>query len=1034
MLTSGGEPINESISLNESISMNESITMNESISVSESISASEIQESLTSRSRSRSRSRIPEQRTSYSMNSSIIEPDPSLNSIISEISEISLQSTTRNNSNIMNRERSTSQILKSPMITSPSVNHERSSSQILTSQIMSDNSSSQILTSPIMNHEKSSSQILTSPIMNHEKSSSQILTSPIMQSLSPRPIPFSPKPIRQSSYVMAGGMVGGMVRADSLFDGDNIEFNPEEEIDDNDKSNMKHSLIIEEPITQQNMMGGPIRQQNMMGGSGPIRQQNMMGGSGPIRQQNMMGGSGPIRQQNTMGSPIRQQNMMGGPIRQQNMMGGPIRQQNTIGSPISPISPIESIEPIEPIRKQNIIQEPLEPIESIEPIGPVRKQTLIEEPIESIEPVEPMTPMKKQNTNSSILTEKPKINRNSHRQSSSVKISPSVTPSSPASTTHNSTYEKLTSNSRRHNRPHSVMSEASTNTFSKSNRDSRSMKSQSVDFSLTSDGNHSTTSVRRKIFSVLFMPGGSRSSNRNSSRSSNLFSSGASVRSSRLFGGSSSSTFSRPISMDRKRRKKTVFTDLPDNVLQLIFKYIGETYPIEFKHTCRKTYRVGNHPDTIAKWLYYYYDPKVLTIPETDQQIAFKKRVIVTNEVIASIVNNIDENVVEDFDDNLKNSLTSYALKNDDLHLLQALFKPFCFNVEVGLVSVACQNQNRTSQEFIAYLFEKDFILPKSTFYEACNCYNTYVINCYLKYNDITHKDIDDYFKDVDKRPFHPMVAAARSGDMELIQNIIERIGCSVSLFGYYAFIKAISHNKLTVAKYIFNVYPQLDMNDNEMMNIVSKAAERGRLETLRFIKYIYDKRYGKTRTVNVFRKPGNLANAITAAALAGQLECCVWLMERERKYINSEYANRILDCFANHVKGKSDLPLLHRARFLQYMTRFPTNFKRNTGYDLLKTSIIHDDVESMSVLIDQGVNIHVDNEYPLQYACGLGKTKAVQYLLERGAQPNKYVLRTVKKGITLNGNIIRLDRDKKDEVSRLLSLARSSKRFSFRK
>jgi len=980
----------------ESESINESISMSESISVSESISASEIQESLmNSRSRSRSRSHIPEQGTSYSMNSSIIEPDPSLNSIISEISEISLQSTTRNNSNMMNRDRSrsTSQILSSPMLTSPAMNHEKSTSQILTSQIMSnENSTSQILSSPIMNHEKSTSQILSSPIMNHEKSSSQILTSPIMQSLSPRPIPFSPKPIRQSSYVMAGGMaggmVGGMVRNDSLFDEENIEFNPQEEMNDNDKSNIKDSLIIEEPITQQNMMGGPNRQQNRMGG--PIRQQNMMVG-GPM---------GPM---------------------------GSMQQQNDMGDPISPISPIE---PIEPIRKQNIIQEPLEPIDSIEPIGPVRKQTLIEEPIESIEPIEPI---KKQNINSIMVSEKPKINRNSHRQSSSVKISPSVAPSSPAST-HNSTYEKLTSNSRRRNRPHSVMSEASTKTTSKTNRDSRSVKSQSVDFSLTSDGNHSTTSVRRKIFSMLFMPAGSRSSHRNSNRSSNLFSSGASVRSSRLFGGGSSSTFSRPISMDRKKRKKTVFTDLPDNVLQLIFKYIGETYPIEFKHTCRKTYRVGNHPDTIAKWLYYYYDPKVLTIPETDQQIAFKKRVIVTNEVIASIVNNIDENVVEDFDDNLKNSLTSYALKNDDLHLLQALFKPFCFNVEVGLVSVACQNQNRTSQEFIAYLFEKDFILPKSTFYEACNCYNTYVINCYLKYNDITHKDIDDYFKDVDKRPFHPMVAAARSGDMELIQNIIERIGCSVSLFGYYAFIKAISHNKLTVAKYIFNVYPQLDMNDNEMMNIVSKAAERGRLETLRFIKYIYDKRYGKTRTVNVFRKPGNLANAITAAALAGQLECCVWLMERERKYINSEYANRILDCFANHVKGKSDLPLLHRARFLQYMTRFPTNFKRNTGYDLLKTSIIHDDVESMSVLIDQGVNIHVDNEYPLQYACGLGKTKAVQYLLERGAQPNKYVLRTVKKGITLNGNIIRLDRDKKDEVSRLLSLARSSKRFSFRK
>jgi len=971
----------------ESESINESISMSESISVSESISASEIQESLmNSRSRSRSRSHIPEQGTSYSMNSSIIEPDPSLNSIISEISEISLQSTTRNNSNMMNRDRSrsTSQILSSPMLTSPAMNHEKSTSQILTSQIMSnENSTSQILSSPIMNHEKSTSQILSSPIMNHEKSSSQILTSPIMQSLSPRPIPFSPKPIRQSSYVMAGGMaggmVGGMVRNDSLFDEENIEFNPQEEMNDNDKSNIKDSLIIEEPITQQNMMGGPNRQQNRMGG--PIRQQNMMVG-GPM---------GPM---------------------------GSMQQQNDMGDPISPISPIE---PIEPIRKQNIIQEPLEPIDSIEPIGPVRKQTLIEEPIESIEPIEPI---KKQNINSIMVSEKPKINRNSHRQSSSVKISPSVAPSSPAST-HNSTYEKLTSNSRRRNRPHSVMSEASTKTTSKTNRDSRSVKSQSVDFSLTSDGNHSTTSVRRKIFSMLFMPAGSRSSHRNSNRSSNLFSSGASVRSSRLFGGGSSSTFSRPISMDRKKRKKTVFTDLPDNVLQLIFKYIGETYPIEFKHTCRKTYRVGNHPDTIAKWLYYYYDPKVLTIPETDQQIAFKKRVIVTNEVIASIVNNIDENVVEDFDDNLKNSLTSYALKNDDLHLLQALFKPFCFNVEVGLVSIACQNQNRTSKEFIAYLFEKDFILPKSTFYEACNCYNTYVIDCYLKYNDITHKDIDDYFKDVDKRPFHPMVAAARSGDMDLIQNIIERIGCSVSLFGYNAFTKAISHNKLTVAKYIFNVYPQLDMNDNEMMNIVSKAAERGRLETLRFIKYIYDKRYGKTRTVNVFRKPGNLANAITAAALAGQLECCVWLMEREKKYINPEYANRILDCFANHVKGKSELPLLHRARFLQYMARFPTNFNSKTGYDLLKTSILHDDVESMSVLIDKGVNIHVDDEYPLQYACGLGKTKAVQYLLERGAQPNKHVLRTVKKGIVLNGNIIRLDRDKKDEVSRLLSLAR---------
>ncbi|ORX37503.1 hypothetical protein BCR36DRAFT_588379, partial [Piromyces finnis] len=487
----------------------------------------------------------------------------------------------------------------------------------------------------------------------------------------------------------------------------------------------------------------------------------------------------------------------------------------------------------------------------------------------------------------------------------------------------------------------SVISESNVSTVSKSNK-----TLSSVDYSLTSDADRSTTSVKRKILSMLFIP---------NTRSNHLFSSGSSIRSSRFFIPSS-----KPV----EKKKKTVFTDLPDNAIQLIFKYIGETYSIEFKHTCQKTYRVGNHPDTIAKWLYYYYDPKVLTIPESDQQIAFKNRLIVTNDVIASIVNNIDENVVEDFDDNLKNSLTAYSLKKDDLHLLQSLFKPFCFNVEVGLVSIACQNQNRTSQEFITYLFEKDFILPKSTFYEACLRYNTYVINCYLNYNDISHKEIDDYFKSIEKRPFHPMIAAARSGDMSLIKNLIEDIGCSVSLFGYYAFIKAISHNKLNVAKYIFNLYPQLDLNDNEMMNIVSKAAERGRLETIRLIKYVYDKRYGKSKTVNVFRKPGILANAITASALAGQLECCVWLMEREKKYINAEYVNRILECFNNHLKGKSHLPLLHRARFLQYLSRFPVDFK--------------------------------------------GKT-----------------------GVIINGNIIRLDREKKNEVTKLLSNVQTSKRFS---
>jgi len=404
----------------------------------------------------------------------------------------------------------------------------------------------------------------------------------------------------------------------------------------------------------------------------------------------------------------------------------------------------------------------------------------------------------------------------------------------------------------------------SINSDSNSSMTSRNSKSMSVDYSITSDADRSTASVKRKILSMLFIPN-TRSSTHGS------------VRSSRLFG-----VPSKPVKSEKKR--KTVFTDLPDNAIQLIFKYIGETYSIEFKHTCSKTYRVGNHPDTIAKWLYYYYDPKVLTIPESDQQIAFKNRVIVTSDVIASIVNNIDEKVVEDFDDNLKNSLTAYALKKDDLNLLQALFKPFCFNVEVGLVSIACQNQNRTSQEFISYLFEKDFILPKSTFFEACLRYNTYVINCYLNYNDITHKEIDDYFKSVEKRPFHPMVAAARAGDMTLIRNLIDDIGCSLSLFGYYAFIKAISHNRLNIAKYIFNLYPQLDLNDNEMMNIVSKAAERGRLETIRLIKYVYDKRYGKSKSVNIFRKPGILANAITASALAGQLECCVWLMEREKK------------------------------------------------------------------------------------------------------------------------------------------------------
>jgi len=550
----------------------------------------------------------------------------------------------------------------------------------------------------------------------------------------------------------------------------------------------------------------------------------------------------------------------------------------------------------------------------------------------------------------------------------------------------------------------SMSSEANTSVMSRTN------KSMSVDYSITSDADRSTASVKRKILSMLFIP--------------NTRSTHGSVRSSRLFGSPTKS-----VKVEKKR--KTVFTDLPDNAIQLIFKYIGETYSIEFKHTCSKTYRIGNHPDTIAKWLYYYYDPKVLTIPESDQQIAFKNRVIVSNDVIASIVNNIDEKVVEDFDDNLKNSLTAYALKKDDLNLLQALFKPFCFNVEVGLVSIACQNQNRTSQEFISYLFEKDFILPKSTFFEACLRYNTYVINCYLNYNDITHKEIDDYFKSVEKRPFHPMVAAARAGDMTLIRSLIDDIGCSISLFGYYAFIKAISHNRLNIAKYIFNIYPQLDLNDNEMMNIVSKAAERGRLETIRLIKYVYDKRYGKSKSVNVFRKPGILANAITASALAGQLECCVWLMEREKKYINAEYANRILECFTVHLKGKSHLPLLHRARFLQYLSRFPTDFKGKNGYDLLKVAISNDDVDTITVLVDNGVDFRADNEQALQLACGLGKMKAIKTLLDKGAQPNKYVVRSLKKGVIINGNIYRLDRDKRNEVTRLIN-SQSSKRISF--
>jgi len=614
----------------------------------------------------------------------------------------------------------------------------------------------------------------------------------------------------------------------------------------------------------------------------------------------------------------------------------------------------------------------------------MERSIIIEEPIRQSTIIDPTTSF-----------EKSKINKSKNDDISRVKSEKSETASNHT--------DKHSSKSNK-----SITSESNVSTVSKSN------KSLSVDYSLTSDADRSTTSVKRKILSMLFIPN-------THSHSTRMFSSGSSVRSSRFF------TPSKPV----EKKKKTQFTDLPDNAIQLIFKYIGETYSIEFKHTCQKTYRVGNHPDTIAKWLYYYYDPKVLTIPESDQQIAFKNRLIVTNDVIASIVNNIDENVVEDFDDNLKNSLTAYALKKDDLHLLQSLFKPFCFNVEVGLVSIACQNQNRTSQEFITYLFEKDFILPKSTFFEACLRYNTYVINCYLNYNDISHKEIDDYFKSVEKRPFHPMVAAARSGDMTLIRNLIENIGCSVSLFGYYAFIKAISHNKLNVAKYIFNLYPQLDLNDNEMMNIVSKAAERGRLETIRLIKYVYDKRYGKSKTVNVFRKPGILANAITASALAGQLECCVWLMEREKKYINAEYANRILDCFSNHLKCKSHLPLLHRARFLQYLSRFPTDFKGKTGYDLLKIAIGNDDVDSITVLIDNGVDFRTDNEQPLQLACGLGKLKAIKTLLDKGAQPNKYVLRTLKKGVVINGNIIRLDREKKNEVTKLLNNAQSSKRFS---
>jgi len=557
----------------------------------------------------------------------------------------------------------------------------------------------------------------------------------------------------------------------------------------------------------------------------------------------------------------------------------------------------------------------------------------------------------------------------------------------------------------------SIVSESGVSIKSATSKSSNQNKSMSIDYSVSSEANRSTTSVRHRIFSMLFMP---------NNRSSHIYN--GSVRSSRFFGSTSKYV---------EKKKKTVFTDLPDIAIQLIFKYLGETYSIEFKHTCSKTYRIGNHPDTIAKWLYYYYDPKVLTIPESDQQIAFKNRVIVTNEVIASIVNNIDEKVVEDFDDNLKNSLTAYALKNNDLNLLQALFKPFCFNVEVGLVSIACQNQNRTSQEFISYLFEKDFILPKSTFFEACLRYNTYVINCYLNYNDITHKEIDDYFKSVEKRPFHPMVAAARAGDMALIKNLIDDIGCSLSLFGYYAFIKAISHNKLNIAKYIFNLYPQLDLNDNEMMNIVSKAAERGRLETIRLIKYVYDKRYGKSKTVNVFRKPGILANAITASALSGQLECCVWLMEREKKYINAEYANRILECFSVHLKGKSHLPLIHRARFLQYLSRFPTDFTSQSGLDLLKVAIINDDEDSINVLIDNGVDFRADNEHALQLACGLGKIKAIKALLNKGAQPNKYVHRAMKKGVIINGSIVRLDREKKNEVTHILNSVQPSKRFS---
>jgi ankyrin repeat protein len=322
--------------------------------------------------------------------------------------------------------------------------------------------------------------------------------------------------------------------------------------------------------------------------------------------------------------------------------------------------------------------------------------------------------------------------------------------------------------------------------------------------------------------------------------------------------------------------------------------------------------------------------------------------------------------------------LFKYAVYRDRLETAQFLFDKIdftnaCYNIMFKLSTEKCH------LKMILFLFEKHQLIGNyqpiedpNLLIDATDLLET--LDGYHRYATWDHSYV---YNENDKL----FVISAIKGDIEKVKYLFELI-TNESIKKNSMKMTAINGH-LDIVKYLFEKGVDIEFEDG---NAISGAVINNNINIVRYFMEIYNEdHYQKNKKLqtnellcilyqntNIYAR--RYSDTIEYASLYNHNEMVKLLLTRNQ-----------LDTY-NHINSLAYA--VNQCNYEITKMLIDHNPKININSDIVKTCSLRGHIEIMKLLLNNGVDIHVDNDCALRNAASQGFVDMVRFLLENGADP----------------------------------------------